>query len=351
MNILITAPNLNSKINVSGISTVVKTIIEHNIEHKYFHFEIGKKDKKKSFYVEIIKLILRIVYFSFFLKKNNIDLIHQNIPFDFKGIFREFIINKISIFFKIKIISHIHGGKFLFENSTNLLLRFCIKSILNGSEKVIVLSELEKNILSINYSFNNSIVLSNSIKIQNQALVKTFSKVPVFLFLGRIHLSKGVFEIIDMFKKLNNDFEFKFLMFGDGPLKQQVINELELILGDRFIYGGVVSENNKMNAISKADYFLLPSRFGEGLPMSLLESMSLGLIPIVSNDGSMNSFIQDGVNGIKVKKYDANDLYLKICNIVTNHKLQLEISENAIKTITDYHDINEYVKVLNTIYE
>jgi len=351
MNILITAPNLDSQKNVSGISSVVNSIINQNVSHNYFHFELGRRDKFKAFYFGNFLLLNRMLYFPFFLKKNKIDLIHQNIPFDFKGILREFLINKISKFFKIKIIIHIHGGKFLFENSTNLLLRFCIKSVLNGSEKVIVLSELEKNILSINYSFNNSIVLPNSIKIQNQALAKTFSKVPVFLFLGRIHLSKGVFEIIEMFKKLNNDFEFKFLMFGDGPLKQQAINELELILGDRFIYGGVVSDNNKMDAISKADYFLLPSRFGEGLPMSLLESMSLGLIPIVSNDGSMNSLIQDGVNGIKVKKYDANDLYLKICNIVTNHKLQLEISENAIKTITDYHDINEYVKVLNTIYE
>jgi len=350
MNILITAPNLNSEINVSGISTVVNSILEHNIEHNYFHFEIGKKDKKKSFYFEVIHLLIRILFYPFFIHKNQINLIHQNVPFDFKGIIREFILNRIGKLMQIKTILHIHGGEFLFTVPKNYLIKYCIKTLLNTNEKVIVLSELERNILSINYGFNNSYVLPNSVSIQNKTLIKTFSKVPVFLFIGRIHESKGILEILKMFQKLKNDFDFKFFLFGDGPLKNVIIDDLNKILGDQFVYGGVVSGGKKMEVISQADYFLLPSRYGEGLPMALLESMSLGLIPIVSNDGSMEHLIQDGVNGIKVNKNDVEDLYEKINNIVRNQGMQSEISKNAIETVFSSHNIKNYVEDLNAIY-
>jgi glycosyltransferase involved in cell wall biosynthesis len=350
MNILITAPNLNSEVNVSGISTVVNSIIEHNIQHNYFHFEIGKKDKKKSLFFEIIHLLSRIIYFPFFLKRHQIDLIHLNVPFNFKGIVREFILNKIGKLLKIKTVIHIHGGEFVFTKSTNYLLKYCVKSLLNYNEKVIVLSDLEKNAIGVNYGFKHSIVLPNAISIQNQTIVKTFSKVPIFLFIGRIHESKGILEIIKMFHKLKNDFDFKFFLFGDGPLKQFIINNLNDILGNQFVYGGVVSGIKKMDVISQADYFLLPSRYGEGLPMALLESMSLGLIPIVSNDGSMEHVIQDGVNGIKVNKNDGNSLYLKTIEIIQNPSLQKEISKNAFETISKYHNIENYMDTLNNIY-
>ena len=54
MNILISGPSLDSKKNVSGISSVVNSILRYNHHHHYFHFEIGKKDKKESFYLDYL---------------------------------------------------------------------------------------------------------------------------------------------------------------------------------------------------------------------------------------------------------------------------------------------------------
>ncbi len=46
MNILITAPSLNTKCNVSGISSVVNNILAVT-DLKYIHFLVGKKDRQK----------------------------------------------------------------------------------------------------------------------------------------------------------------------------------------------------------------------------------------------------------------------------------------------------------------
>lgn len=48
MNIIITSPSLNPKVNVSGISSVTQFIISNNRKQNYLHFELGKKDKEKG---------------------------------------------------------------------------------------------------------------------------------------------------------------------------------------------------------------------------------------------------------------------------------------------------------------
>ena len=325
--------------------------MRYNHHHHYFHFEIGKKDKKESFYLDYLFLFIRILYYPYFIKKKSIDLIHQNVPFDLKGISREFIFNKINRFIKIKTVIHIHGGEYVFKKPTNKILHYLIKNLLNKNDKILVLSDLERNSLAHLYGFYDSIVLPNAIEIQESFLERNFSIVPVFLFFGRIHESKGILELIELFRKLKYDLKFKFLMCGDGPLKEYATKELNDILGDDFTYGGVVSGNLKSEIFLKADYFLLPSRYGEGLPMALLEAMSFGLIPIVSNDGSMEHLIQDSLNGIKVNKNDLEHLYFKILQVTQNDDLKKSISKNAFNTVNELHNINNYIISLNRIYE
>lgn len=65
MNILITAPSLNPNENVSGVSTMVNNIISHNKSHTYFHYLLGKSDRKQNKIKWLVKLIKQLVVFPF----------------------------------------------------------------------------------------------------------------------------------------------------------------------------------------------------------------------------------------------------------------------------------------------
>jgi glycosyltransferase involved in cell wall biosynthesis len=355
MKILITGPSLNPKKNVSGVSSVVNTIIKYNNFHQYFHYLLGREDKPINKFYIIYNIIAQLIKFPFFVKLNKIEIIHQNIPFDTKGILREFIISCWCRLLKVPVVLHIHGGILLMEGTSSFVNQCLSQSILNRSNKVIVLSELEKSALKNNFNFSNSLVLSNSVNtniydIDNDKHInKTNSINKTILFLGRIHESKGVYEILEAFKLLTNEVSFKFILCGEGPLRSFFVQECEKIFGKDFEYRGIVSGNEKIKAIKDADIFILPSHF-EGLPMALIETMAYGLIPVVTTVGSIKYVVHHNINGILVNKNDPVDLSSKIKELLINNCLCKDLSQNAIETIKQNYGIENYIIELNKIY-
>jgi hypothetical protein len=80
MKIIIISPSLDINVNVSGISSVTKFIIDNNPRHDYYHFELGKKDNEKRSilrFLRILKTYLNWIWLLIFLKN---AFIHFNMP-------------------------------------------------------------------------------------------------------------------------------------------------------------------------------------------------------------------------------------------------------------------------------
>lgn len=352
MNILITAPSLNPIHNVSGVSSIVQTIIQYNKKHNYYHYLLGRPDKKLNKLILLIHMIIQLVAFPFILKRKNIDLVHQNLPFDPKGLTREYFINCWCRIIRVPVLLHIHGGIFLMNKPNNIFFQKMAKSLFSHCKIVVVLSELEKDAIKNLYQFSATTVLQNSV---NSALYKSGTKKlpnekPILLFLGRIHESKGVEDIIEAFRFLKSYMGFRFLLCGAGPLKDQFVSYCEHLLGEDFEFLGIVSGQEKIDIIKQSHFFLLPSRYGEGLPMALLETMASGVVPIVTDDASMKNVVQHEINGIQVRKRDPKDLYEKMRDIIMKPDLYIELSEKAVRKVAEKYDIENYVVQLNLIY-
>lgn len=347
MNILITAPNLDEKENISGISTVVNTII-HNSNHTFIHYRLGKSDKD-NFMARLFRLVISLIRFPFFLIGKKIDLIHLNWPLEKPSIYRDSVIFMWAKLFRYRIIVHLHGGKYLMEKSRNRLIHTIILKVLKNADEVIVLSKTESARIKELYGVENCKILPNSVH-AGAKFSRPKNKIPVLLFMGRIHESKGIEDIIDAFKILKNNSKFHFVLCGTGPLTEYALIESKKILGKHFTYKGVVKGEDKEKVLHSADVFLLPSRYGEGLPLALLESMAHGIVPVVTDDASIKEVIQDRVNGIFVKKEDPQDLADKIQMILSNKPLADTIARHAHETILKTYHVQSYKEKLEQIY-
>lgn len=352
MNILITAPSLNTKNNVSGVSSVVNNILV-TTELNYIHFEVGKQDKEKRGLKWILKqFYLPINLFMVFIR-NKIDLFHLNAPLNKLSIIRDFTLLIVAKLFRKKTILHFHGGEFLIKIPKNKVLFIFLKLYFKLGDKIITLSSYEKELVNKNYGIplekivplENCVIPLENIKKEKKEKIR-------IIFLGRVVESKGINEIIISMKKLYDlRKDFEFYLYGTGPLENKIINELNNYMPDSFKFKGIISGKEKDDAMIKSDIFILPSIHGEGLPMALLEAMNTENICIVTDDGSMATVIANNENGFIVEKGNSNDLFDKLNTSINLILLENRIiSKNAKNTILKKYNNTIYSKKLKEIY-
>lgn len=90
----------------------------------------------------------------------------------------------------------------------------------------------------------------------------------------------------------------RFISLGQGPLEHELRAALARFdMGHRFVMAGY--HDDPATVLAGADIFTLSSRH-EGLPISLLEAMSLGVPPVVTSVGGSVEVVTDGVDGVLV---------------------------------------------------
>ena len=112
---------------------------------------------------------------------------------------------------------------------------------------------------------------------------------------------------------------------------------------------GWLSDEDLLKIRKKAHVFLLPS-YNEGLPMALIEAMSLGLVPIVTPVGGIPEVIKHMENGIIVKPGDSDEISNFLDILFSDRNLLRELSINA-RLSSSYFDITKYVSSLELLYQ
>ncbi len=134
-----------------------------------------------------------------------------------------------------------------------------------------------------------------------------------FLFLGRISLEKGVFQVLEAASLLRGTgapFHVTVAGFGGDDEIVRRLKELkeEMDLSDVVEFSGFVKGKSKSLAYERADVFLLPTYHPEGCPNAVLEAMAAGLFVISSDVGALGEIISEGINGSFVRVRDASHL-------------------------------------------
>lgn len=195
--------------------------------------------------------------------------------------------------------------------------------------------------------------INNPIYLNREKNIKTFKKISKFIYVGRLCNEKNPMLLLTAFSIfLKNNSNCTLDVFGDGPL-------MDICL--KYVFDSKIEKNVTFygykdinyDLLCKYDCFLLPSNI-EGMPNSLLEAMSCGLICIsaIYNDG-IKDIIIDGVNGFLFESGNIESL-LFIMNKVVKLSLKIinDISLNAMKKIkSDFSTDIVSKKLLNFLYE
>lgn len=352
MNIIITAPSLDSNQNVSGISSMVNFIITKNPQNNYIHFQIGKRDTDGRGFSRILNILITYFKWPLLLLKTKNKLVHFNLPLDAKSVIRDCPLVILTRLMGVRMIIHVHGGAYMLNKNIPSWAKFLIKHSFNGNNQKIVLGEIEKEFLTEIFNCKHIHVLPNSLNLDDASLFERKNNEHLkFLFLGRISKEKGLEYIYQAFKSLKEEHNYTadFYMAGKGEDQEEYVSKFSKLLAENFHFEGVVFGKTKTELLKSCNVFLLPSFF-EGLPISLLEAMSFSQIPITTNVGSIKYVIKNKKNGLLVDVKNSSGIVNAVLEIKNNPQYQEEYSIAAKKTVFSEFNPADYITKMNLIY-
>lgn len=353
MKILIVSPSLDATRNVSGVSSVTNFIIKNNEGMVYSHFLQGKSDDESGAFSRIRRIIYNYRKWKNLLDGLRETVVHYNFPLDTFSIIRDFFFLKAAKKKKVRMTIHLHGGLYLFKEKKPFFINKALKTIFSWDYPIIALSNKEKEKIQTTYNAKHVYVLPNCIDLSASSTFfreNSPQKLEI-LYIGRIEPNKGIDYIYDALSILNtSDMNFMLHFAGKEQGDRHYIRDFEQLLGNKFIYEGIVSGKQKDDLLKKCNVFLLPS-FYEGLPMSLLECMSFGMVPVTTNVGSIEDFVENGKTGLFVKIKDSDSIVSMLTRLYDDPVLLEELSKGAREKIFATLNPQEYISKLNWIYD
>ena len=183
----------------------------------------------------------------------------------------------------------------------------------------------------------------------------------IFVFIGRLVNDKGLGELADAIRKLENEnLEIKLLLIGeidgeDDALAKDKLNYLMQLKNVKYI--GVQSDIRPY--LMASDVLVFPS-YREGFPNVPLEAGALGLPAIVTNINGSNEIIEDGVNGkiiqapLDNKGVRVNDITIELYTMMKwfyYHPEEVKrMGENARPIICERYEQQNVWKALLKFY-
>ena len=208
--------------------------------------------------------------------------------------------------------------------------------LLKNSDKYIVLAKgYIKELLEICGSKNAKQYLHKIDYINNPICnggnnVSISSKENIILFVGQLNDQKRIEIMLSIWKQISPLFtDWEFQIVGDGPLREQLVQKVKSEKIQRVEFCGF---QDPTPYYAKAKIFWMTSAF-EGWPMTLLEAMQVGCIPIVMNTyGAVNDIIDNYSNGITTKAEDEDAFINATITLIKDEEQRSAMAQNAIKS-------------------
>tara|TARA_Y100000813_G_scaffold198329_1_gene186108 strand:+ start:850 stop:1977 length:1128 start_codon:yes stop_codon:yes gene_type:complete len=234
----------------------------------------------------------------------------------------------------------------------------CKNSSLASKVQKFILHNLNKNIVTYNgffnakkhcKSFENPCLDNNQINIGKKiALKKEFNTPFNIVFVGRIENKKGMDTILTTLKNSDEKNKVHRIDFIGVADTKEYETEFKKINGLFCHFHGQLKISQVHDFYKKAHFIILPSKT-EGFPKVIAEAACYGVIPIVSDVGSIGHYINSS-NGYLVDSSNMQyDFNLKFENALKENYEKLKSKSNIVTKLAKLYTFESYLYKLEKL--
>lgn len=178
------------------------------------------------------------------------------------------------------------------------------------------------------------------------------------LTVARLVEKKGVEYGIRAVAKLSRKYKnVKYDIIGNGPLQDRCGRLIqESNMGEKIHLLGWKDQQQVHDTIVNSHIFLCPSVTSnngdqEGIPVSLMEAMAVGLPIISTRHSGIPELVQDGISGFLVPERDVDALAEKLNYLIEHPEIWPEMGRAGRAYVEANYDINKLNDRLVEIYQ
>jgi glycosyltransferase involved in cell wall biosynthesis len=316
---------------------------------------------KPSFFLErpvnIVKDLLALAEIYFFIKSNNIDVVHTHSS-------KAGILGRLAARLAgVKAVIHtVHGWSFNdfqpgFKNRVFIMLeRLCGRV----SNRIIVVCrrDLEKGLANRIGSADKYVLIKYGIDYQDfqpagKGIREELRIKRDELIVGSVACfkpQKSPLDFIRLASLVNRSLPgTRFILAGDGVMRKKIEALIsELGLEKQVILLGWRKDIPQL--LSSIDIFVLTSLW-EGLPISLLEAMAAGLPAVVTDTGGVKDVVSEGKTGFLVEPRDMESMAERIVMLLSDAVKRRTIGEIARDSLGDDFTVARMIDNTVSLYD
>lgn len=303
-----------------------------------------------------------LFHFFSLLWNNKFDVIHMNPSLNFRSVVKElplFILFCL-LGYSGKILIFVHGWEqpFFERLASGVLTGRILRLVLKRVGYVLVLAgNFKASLVNAGADSDKVKIITTMVNMDDIPVPSSDDKsCRTLLYLSRMIKEKGVYEIVEAFDFLSRDYEnLKLIMAGDGPERQSLIALAESRGLKGISFPGYIQGSEKFEVLKESCVFLLPTRYGEGCPVALLEAMAAGAVPVVADAGGITDVIDPGRTAILLDSVNKESIADAVAELLDDSGLRNKISSSArtqaldnfsSEKVTDYiFDLYSRVKI------
>jgi colanic acid/amylovoran biosynthesis glycosyltransferase len=173
---------------------------------------------------------------------------------------------------------------------------------------------------------------------------------PRIVSVGRLAPEKGQTQLVTAVALLvDRGFDVQVDFIGDGPAREAI--ELEARargVSERIHLLGEMPSADVVAHLLEADVFCLPS-FGEGIPISIMEAMAIGVPVLCTAVGGVSELALDGRTGVVVPPGRPDKIADGIALILSDESYRTTLVDAARRAISESYDLRRNVSELITV--
>jgi glycosyltransferase involved in cell wall biosynthesis len=257
--------------------------------------------------------------------------------------------------FSVPTLLHLHSEyRDFYEKECGPVRRRFIRYVLEHASTVIVLSDRLHAYLATTAPGARLVTIHNFVNLKRLSEAERVCmprSSNTILFIGLIGRRKGVYDLVRALPEVIKAVpEARLVAAGPGEIDGVRRCARECGVDDRVLLPGWVSGFDKLRLLEEAALYVLPS-YTEGVPLSMLEAMSVGLPVIATPVGGIPDVLRDGEDGYLVPPGSLGELSRRIIELLNNRRLRERMGENARRRLHSKFSADIAVPALIALYQ